>query len=123
MSVWQFRQKLKKEKSYLQRLEKSPDVEHTHSILQNSSQRQLKLLVKFLHFLSNGDIPLRKEYRRSFQKKKVHSVFEHYFFVSTATNKNLHNLLNSSKENLLHVLTQIQHILPKALYFVFHKVQ
>jgi len=122
MNLWSFRQKLKSEKSYLQQLQTSQNRKETHKILLNSSSKQIKLIIQFLHLLANGEVIVKKKYRRSFNKQNVLDVFQKYFFFpSTTAQKIFETLLESPKHEMLDVLFKIIDIIPKALFYVFHQ--
>ena len=55
------KQCLVRDKSFLRELYESPNSLNTKRILQFASDLKLNTVIKFLHFLSNGEIKIKKQ--------------------------------------------------------------
>ena len=55
------KQCLIRDKEFLRELYQSKSTYKTKTILNSSSDLKLETLIKFLHFLANGEIPIKKE--------------------------------------------------------------
>ena len=69
------KQCLIRDKGFLRELYESNNSNKTKSLLNSASDIKLTTLIKFLHFLANGEIPIKKEnfeafFARTFVLKK-----------------------------------------------------
>ena len=55
------KQCLIRDKEFLRELYQSQSVYKTKTILNSASDVKLETVIKFLHFLANGEIPIKKE--------------------------------------------------------------
>ena len=55
------KQCLIRDKEFLRELYQSKSTYKTKTILNSSSDLKLETVIKFLHFLANGEIPIKKE--------------------------------------------------------------
>ena len=83
------KQYLIRDKSFLQELYSSPNSLNTKRLLNFASDSKLTTVIKFLHFLANGEIPMKKENfdaivankRLVFLKKEKISLWINYTYV------------------------------------------
>ena len=98
------------EKSYLHDLFSSNDLS-VGQVLASASLLQLNILLKILHFVTVGDIPLSKEAIEKLTKSKK----AHFLTRSFKDRKKVRTFVNGSRANKIAVLTKISKSLPLLL--------
>lgn len=83
MNKEQVKECMIRDKGFLHELYTSPSTYRTKQILLTSNDSKLSTLIKFLHFLSNGEIKIKSEnfeaiklHKRLTYIKKVQYIFE-----------------------------------------------
>jgi len=107
---------LLRDKEFLKSLYDSNSVSKRKNILYFASDAQLNTLVKFLHFVSNGEIKVRKEDFDELSKSQVQLIRKH--FESKAA---LKRLLKDRHQKLLN-LTKLAPVFHSLLYTLFNQI-
>ena len=77
------KQCLIRDKGFLRELYESNNSNKTKSLLNSASDIKLTTLIKFLHFLANGEIPIKKENFEAIQShKRLHFLKKVLKFVN-----------------------------------------
>jgi len=93
---------LVRDKEYLRQLYESRDLINTKRILQNASDVKLNTLIRYIHFVSNGEIHIKKADFENLGKK--HMAFIRKRFESK---KHVQQILQQSRKFKLQLLTKL----------------
>lgn len=90
MNKEQFKATLQRDKQFLKSLFESDSVIKSKRILTFASDNELTTLSKYLHFISNGEIPIKKQNFDVLSKKHIQLIrkaFENKFTLQTFLQK------------------------------------
>jgi len=111
-----FKSMLVRDKLFLQELYQSSSRARSKQILQFANDSKLKTLITFLHLISSGQIPIKKENFEKLANKHLRS-FRNHFDRKAAYKR----LLQASREEQLKVLYNIIAVFPYILHTLFNE--
>ena len=106
-----------RDKSFLKELYEGPSKTVNNRILNFTSDIKLNTLIKFLHFLSNGEIPMKKVNFEVIQSHKKLAFLKRHVEKKSAVSK----LLKAEREIKLKFLKQLSSIYSALLYCLFNE--
>lgn len=106
---------LQRDKEFLRSLYESSSVFNSRRILNFSSDSKLNSLIHFLHFVSSGQVKMKKENFDAFGKRHL-NIFKKYL----DSKKSLQNFLNFDRLEKLKVLNKLCAIFPHILHILFN---
>jgi hypothetical protein len=106
-----------RDKGFLKELYQEPDPARNRKTLQTADDSQLNTLIKYLHFLSNGEIPMKKINFQAIKESKKQVLITKKVEKKTRVN----DLLKSSRMIKLKFLTQLIKIFSFLLYPLFNR--
>ena len=106
-----------RDKAFLRELYESPNKIVNNRILNFASDIKLNTLIKFLHFLSNGEIPIKKTNFDVIQSHKKLTLIKKYVEKKSAVSK----LLKANREIKLKFLKQLSSVYSVLLYCLFNE--
>ena len=112
------KQCLQRDKEFLRELYVSDNLYKVKTILNGASDLKLKTLIKFLHFLSNGEIRIKKENFEKIKSSKRLQLKKKNVEAKAA----LQRLLKSERKAKLKFLIHLNTIYPFLLYCLFNEV-
>ena len=106
-----------RDKLFLKELYEGNDIEQKKRILNFASDSKLNTLIKFLHFLTNGDIKIKKENFESIPSKNIK-------FLKQKVEKktSVAKLLKSERSVKLKILKSQVTIFKFLLYCLFNEI-
>lgn len=108
---------LVRDKEFLRQLYESQSQAQANQILIFASDPQLNTLIKFLHFLSTGEITIKKEnFNKINQAKKVQVLKK---FVEKKTS--VQQMLRSERKLKINFLKKLSSIYPFLLHSLFNE--
>jgi hypothetical protein len=108
---------LVRDKGFLRELYESPNKMKSNKILNFASDVKLNTLIRFLHFLSNGEIKIKKENFEILQKNKKLLLLKRHVEKKAA----LARLLKSERVQKLKFLRQLAVVYPALLFCLFNE--
>ena len=112
-----FKPYLVRDKVFLNELYQSSSVPNSKRLLLFASDQKLDTLIKFLHFVANGEIKMKKEHFDVFSKSQV-SLLKKKF----EKKKNLvKQFLKEERKVKITALQKLTPILPQLLYALFNE--
>ena len=93
---------LQRDKTVLKELYLSNSKSKSKNILTFASDSELNTLMKYLHFVSNGVIPIKKHNFEAVEPKYLSAVKKHF-----EKKASLQNNLNSNRKNKLSVVIKL----------------
>jgi hypothetical protein len=107
----QLRNQLLTEKHFFENLYTAHTPLQVRHVLNISSEKQLKLLVKVIHLVSAGEIPLKqKDFDKIKKSKKLNFVNNHF-----ERERDYKKLLGYSRKELISILYKIQGVIPSII--------
>ena len=104
-------------KDFLARLYTSDSPLYTKKVIVNAETEQLHITIQILHYLANGEIPMRiKDYKSVCVKKKHGFIFKSFRIL-----ENVNKLLNESREIQCKALVKIAVCYPNLFYVLFNE--
>ena len=116
MNSESFKPYLVRDKVFLNELYSSQSVPNTKRMLLFASDQKLDTLIRVLHFISNGEIKLKKAHFDVFSKSQV-SLLKKKF----EKRKVLRDFLKEERKVKLSVLQRLAVIMPQLLYPLFNE--
>lgn len=105
-----------RDKGFLKELYEGNNPLKNKKVLQSAEDSELNTLIKFLHFLSNGEIRIKKVNFKTIQEShKLQMIRKH-----VEKKSKLMNLLKSPRKDKLKFLTQLQRIYTVLLDCLFN---
>jgi len=106
-----------RDKGFLKQLYQEPDYTKNRKTLQTADDCELNTLIKYLHFLSNGEIPMKKNNFQAIKESKKQAV------ITKTVEKKSRALvmLKGSRVTKLKFLLQLIKIYSFLLYPVFNR--
>jgi hypothetical protein len=102
------RAQLLNEKHFFENLFTAHTPLQVRHVLNVSSEKQLQLLVKVIHLVSAGDIPLKQnEFDKIKKSKKLNFINNHF-----EREKDYKKVLDYSRRELITILYKIQSVIP-----------
>jgi hypothetical protein len=108
---------LVRDKAFLRELYESPNKMKSIKILNFASDVKLNTLIRFLHFLSNGEIKIKKENFEILQKNKKVLFLKRHVEKKAA----LARLLKGERIEKLKFLRQLTPVFAALLYCLFNE--
>jgi len=71
MNITQMKSLLHRDKVFLKNLYKSDSVQKSRRLITFATDSEITTLFKYLHFISNGEIPIKKENFSALEKKHL----------------------------------------------------
>ena len=102
MNKDQFKTYLQRDKTFLKELFESDSVVKSKRILTFATDAELNTLMKYLHFVSNGEIPIKKNNFEALDKKYLKLIKKNF-----EKKNSLHELLQNSRKIKLLVLIKV----------------
>ena len=111
-----FKSYLQRDKDWLNQLYCSPNSQNDKRILNFASDAKLDTLIKYLHFLSNGIIKIRRQSFESIEDKHYRAVKKHFEAKSS-----VRRLLKFERQNKLKTLQKLAGSFSHLLYPLFNE--
>lgn len=108
---------LVRDKEFLRELYQTVDVHKSKQILIFASDSQINTLIKFLHFLSNGDIKISKDNFNEIVKNRKLTILKKSVEKKAAVNR----ILKASRKVKLDFLKKLSTVYPHLLYCLFNQ--
>ena len=106
-----------RDRGFLRELYESPNNIVSNRILNFASDIKLNTLIKFLHFLANGEVPIKKTNFDLIQSHKKLNFIKRHVEKKSAVSK----LLKADREIKLKFLKQLSAIYAVLLYILFNE--
>ena len=106
-----------RDKAFLRELYESPNKLVINRILNVTSDIKLNTLIKFLHYLSNGEIPIKKKNFDLLQSEKKLKLIKRLVEKKSAVSK----LLKAERETKLKFLKKLSSVYSPLLYCLFNQ--
>ena len=106
-----------RDKGFLKELYEEPDFNRKKKKLQTADDTELNTLIKFLHFLSNGDIPMKKQNIEAIKESKKLTLIT----KKVERKSSVANLLKNNRVFKLKFLLQLNKIYSFLLYPLFNE--
>ena len=116
MNSESFKPYLVRDKVFLNELYDSQSLPNTKRLLLFASDQKLDTLIKYLHFVSNGEIKLKKDHFDVFSKSQVTLMKKKF-----EKKKTLKEFLKEPRKIKLSILQRLAAILPQLLYPLFNE--
>jgi len=116
MNPERFKPLLERDKVFLEELYSSQSVPNTKRILKNASDKKLDTLIRLFHFISNGEIKIRKEDFNAMSKRHVVHMKKCF-----EKKKSVSSLLKSERPSKLKALEKLAPHYPELLYPLFNE--
>ena len=116
MNAESFKPLLVRDKVFLRELYESSGVPNSKRLLLFASDQKLDTLIKFLHFVSNGEIKLKKEHFDVFSKSQVTLMKKKF-----EKKKVVKEFLKDERKVKIAALQKLVPILPHLLYPLFNE--
>ena len=104
-----------RDKGFLHELYEGPNPLKNNRVLAGASDAQLNTLIKFLHFLSNGEITMKRENFEIIEKSHKLKLIK----ARVEKKKNLNMLLKSERKEKLKFLNKLCNLYSALLYTLF----
>jgi hypothetical protein len=109
---------LLRDKVFLRALYSSETLNSAKKVLNGANDSQITTLLKYLHFLANGDIKIKKSNFDIIQNhKKLHLIK-----TQVESKKALRTILMKDRADKLNFLNKLAPIYPAILYSLFNEV-
>lgn len=96
---------LLRDKEFLRELYESNNLYRTKKLLENASDAKLNTLIRYFHFISNGEISIKKHHFELLSKKQLNLIRKNFEKKSSLTN--LLNEERSVKLKLIKVFSSV----------------
>jgi hypothetical protein len=106
-----------RDKGFLKELYQEPEVGKIRKTLQTADDTELNTLIKYLHFLSNGEIPMKKINFQAIKESKKQALIT----KKVEKKSRVQDLLKSNRVTKLRFLTQLIKIYSFLLYPLFNR--
>ncbi len=106
-----------RDKGFLKVLYQEPDFAKNRKTLQTADDTELNTLIKYLHFVSNGEIPTKKVNFEAIKESKKQALITR----KVETKSHVLNLLKSPRVTKLKFLLQLIKIYSFLLYPLFNR--
>jgi hypothetical protein len=106
-----------RDKGFLRELYEGPNPLKNNRVLKGANDSQLNTLIKFLHFLSNGEITMKKENFDVIEKANKLKVIK----AKVERKKNMNTLLKSERKEKLKFLNKLCNIYSDLLFTLFNE--
>jgi hypothetical protein len=106
-----------RDKGFLRELFEGPNPLKNNRVLQGASDSQLNTLIKFLHFLSNGEITMKKENFEAIEKARKIKMIK----ANVEKKKNMNALIKSERKDKLKFLNKLCNIYDALLSTLFNE--
>ena len=106
-----------RDKVFLRELYEAPSKTVSNRILNFASDIKLNTLIKFLHFLSNGEIPMKKCNFEVIQNQKKLSFIKKHVEKKSVVSR----LLKADRQTKIKFLKQLSAVYSALLYCLFNE--
>jgi hypothetical protein len=106
-----------RDKGFLRELYEGPNPLKNSRVLNGASDSQLNTLIKFLHFLSNGEIRMKKENFEIIEKANKLKLIK----SRVEKKKNMNNLLKSERKDKMKFLNKLSNLYNALLHTLFNE--
>jgi hypothetical protein len=106
-----------RDKLFLRELYEGPNPLKNIRILRGANDTQLDTLLKFLHFLANGEIKIKKENFEIIEREKKLKLIK----AKVERKQNLNKLLKSDRSDKLKFLNKLSNVYGALLYTLFNE--
>jgi hypothetical protein len=106
-----------RDRGFLHELYEGPNPLKNNRVLRGASDTQLNTLIKFLHFLSNGEITMKKENFEIIEREKKIKLIK----SKVEKKKNMNVLLKSERNEKLKFLNKLCNIYSALLSTLFNE--
>lgn len=115
MNPEQFKPSLIRDKEFLKQIYSSQSIPNSKRLLMFASDQQLETILKLLHFISTGQMRLKKTHFEQFSRAQI-------FFLKKNFEKKtiLLRLLKTDRKNKVKVLQKLLPLMPYLLYPLFN---
>ncbi len=117
MNKEQLKSYLLRDKGFLKNLYEGPNPLKNKKVLTSAEDTELNTLIKYLHFLSNGEIKMKKECFQTIQES--HKL--NYIRKGVEKKSKVLSLLKDSRTKKLKFLCQLVRIYSSLLYPLFNE--
>jgi hypothetical protein len=117
MNKEQMKSYLIRDKGFLKQLYEGLDPKKNKKVLNNADDSELNTLIKYLHFLTNGEIKMKKECFKQIEESKKLKILR----KTIEKKSKVQNFLKSSRINKIKFLFQLVNIYPALLYPLFNE--
>jgi hypothetical protein len=108
---------LVRDKGFLRELYEGPNPLKNNRVLKGASDSQLNTLIKFLHFLSNGEITMKKENFEIIEKANKLKLIK----SKVEKKKQMNILLKSERKDKLKFLNKLCNVYSALLFTLFNQ--
>ena len=108
---------LVRDKQFLRQLYETRDQPKVKHLLTFASDGQLNTLIKFLHFLSTGEITIRKENFEEISKSRKIQVLKNFVEKKSAVQQ----MLKTERKIKLNFLNKLSSVYPFLLFCLFNE--
>lgn len=105
-----------RDKVFLKQLYTGPNVLKNKDVLNTAAEIELNTLLKYLHYVANGKIPITKANFNILQKSKKLTFLQKQIEKPT----HLIKLINGNRKLKINFLLKISNVLPQLLYALFN---
>ena len=117
MNTQTFRNYLIRDKGFLRNLYEGQSRIRNNQILNVASDSKLNTLIRLLHFISNGEIKIKREHFEDIRDHRKLNILKR----NVEKNSTLNRLLQSERLNKLKFLRQFTAIYSSILYCLFNE--
>ena len=108
---------LVRDKEFLRQLSEAPEVTKANNLLTFASDGQLNTLIKFLHFLSTGEITIKKENFDEISRARKIQVLKKFVEKKSAVQQ----MLRCDRKIKISFLKKLSTVYPFLLFCLFHE--
>lgn len=109
---------LLRDKAFLKQLYIGSDAGKNKKVLQTAEDSELNTLIKFLHFLSNGEIRMKKD---NFKQVEENGKLK-WLTRFVEKKSKLQNLLKSPRKDKLKFLNKLSNVYSPLLHSLFNEI-
>ena len=117
MNKEQMKSYLVRDKGFLKQLYEGINPQKNKKVLNTADDSELNTLIKYLHFLSNGEIRMKKECFKLIEQSNKLKILR----KTVEKKSKLQNLLKNARVNKIKFLFQLVKIYPSLLYPLFNE--
>jgi hypothetical protein len=106
-----------RDKGFLRELYEGPNPLKNIRVLKGANDSQLNTLIKFLHFLSNGEITMKKENFDAIERANKLRLIK----SKVERKRNMNILLKSERKDKLKFLNKLSNVFSALLFTLFNE--
>jgi len=112
----QMKSLLQRDKEFLKNLFKSDSIQKSRRLINFATDSEITTLMKYLHFISNGEIPIKKENFNALEKRHLQLIKKKF-----VNKQSLFQALQLSRKDKLQILLKLIKIFPHLLSPLFRE--